>query len=101
MVQDVKKFSIKVDVVLQNPPFGIQKKGNDRAFLDKAMEVAIVIYSFHKSESKQFIEKFAAERGYKIMGYWELDFPIKATQKFHKKKIHRFSVGCWCIEKVR
>ena len=99
LVQDVKEFSGKADVVVQNPPFGVQRKGNDRVFLDKAMETAPVVYSFHKSESNKFIEAFSAERGYRISGCWNFDFPIKATQKFHTRRIYRFKVGCWRLEK--
>ena len=99
LVQDIMDFSGKGDVVIQNPPFGVQNRGNDRAFLKKAMETAPVVYSFHKSESNKFIEAFSAERGYVVNGYWEFDFPIKATQKFHTRRIYRFKVGCWRIER--
>ena len=99
LVKDVKEFSGKGDVVMQNPPFGVQNKGNDRAFLNKAMETAPVVYSFHKSESNKFIKAFSAERGYIVNGYWEFNFPIKATQKFHTRRIYRFKVGCWRLEK--
>jgi|TARA_B100001971_G_C18025324_1_gene449658 putative methylase len=99
LVQDIKEFSGRGDVVIQNPPFGVQTRGNDRAFLNKAMETAPVVYSFHKSESNKFIKAFSAEKGYVVRGYWEFDFPIKATQKFHTKKIYRFKVGCWRLEK--
>lgn len=99
LVQDINKFFGKGDVVMQNPPFGVQNKGNDRVFLNKAMETAPVVYSFHKSESNKFIEAFSAEKGYVVNGYWEFDFPIKATQKFHTKRIYRFKVGCWRLEK--
>ena len=101
LVQDVKKFSGKGDVVIQNPPFGVQRKGNDRVFLEKSMEIAPVCYSFHKSESNKFIKSFSTEKGYVINGYWEFDFPIKATQKFHTRRIYRFKVGCWRLEKER
>jgi putative methylase len=99
LVQDIKEFSGKGDVVIQNPPFGVQRKGSDRVFLEKAMEIAPVVYSFHKSESNKFIKSFSAEKGYVINGYWEFEFPIKATQKFHTRRIYRFKVGCWRLEK--
>ena len=47
----------------------------------------------------QDIEAFSTERGYEISNYWEFDFPIKSTQKFHTRRIYRFKVGCWRLKK--
>jgi len=98
--KDVQEFNEKVDVVIQNPPFGTRKKHADRDFLMKAFEIAPVIYSFHKTTSENFLKKIAEDNNYKITHYWKFNFPIKASQLFHKKKIHRISVGCWRLEKI-
>lgn len=93
--QDIKDYGKKAEVIIQNPPFGTKKEHADRIFLEKAFSVAPVIYSMHKVESKGFIQQLSKERGYRITHYWEYDFQLKATQKFHKRKIHRIKVGCW------
>ena len=98
--KDVKDFNEKADVVLENPPFGVQKKHADKPFLEKAFRTANVIYSFHKAESKQFIEKLAKDNGFEVTNYFEYDFLIKLTQKFHTRKSYRFKVGCWRMEKL-
>jgi putative methylase len=98
---DVSDFAQKVDVVIQNPPFGTKQKHADRDFLIKAFSIADVIYSFHKATSKDFMQKISADHGFKISHYWEYDFPLKATHLFHKKKIHRIKVGCWRLEKIQ
>lgn len=95
IVQDVKGFNEKVNTVIQNPPFGTKQKHADRDFLMKAFDIADVIYSFHKATSNIFIEKISADNGFKIANYYKFDFPIKASQFFHKRKIHRINVGCW------
>src|SRR4030042_515083 len=46
--QDIRNLKKKSDVVIQNPPFGVQKSHTDKLFLLKAMETAPKIYSFHK-----------------------------------------------------
>ncbi len=101
VVEDVKKFNMKnVDLVLQNPPFGVKVKHADRLFLEKAMELSPVIYSFHKIESRGFIDGISRDKGYKISHFWSFDFPLKMMLKHHKRKIHRIKVGCWRLEKL-
>jgi len=101
IVSDINDFKTKADIVLQNPPFGIKgKKHADKIFLEKAFETADVIYSFHKAESKQFIQSLSKDKGFRITNYWEFDWPIKMTMKHHIKKIHRVKVGCWRLEKL-
>ncbi|MEK6916917.1 MAG: METTL5 family protein [Nanoarchaeota archaeon] len=100
LCQNVKDFNQKVDVVLQNPPFGVKSEHADKAFLEKAFEIADVVYSFHKLSTQEFIEKFATANGFKITHFFKLDFPLKRTQEFHTKKIQRIEVGCWRFQKV-
>ncbi len=98
--QDVKEFQQKVDVVIQNPPFGTRQKHADREFLMQAFTLAPVVYTFHKTTSKDFMSRIAEDNNFKVTHYWEFDFPLKATQLFHKKRIQRIKVGCWRLERV-
>lgn len=99
--KEVLDFNEKVDIVIQNPPFGIQGKTHaDRAFLERAFAIAPVVYSFHKAESKRFVEALAKDNGFRVTNYWEYAWPIKQTMSFHAKKIHRIKVGLWRLEKV-
>jgi len=41
------------DTVLQNPPFGVQRKGADRKFLEKSLELGDRVYSLHKSGKRK------------------------------------------------
>lgn len=81
--EDVKKFSEKFDTVLQNPPFGGQKKHADRIFLEKAEEIAKVVYTLHNANTENFVRKFV--RG-KITFEKKYDFRIKHLFSFHRKK---------------
>jgi len=100
LCQDITNFNEKVDVVLENPPFGVKVRHADRGFLEKAVSLAPVIYSFHKSESKKFIESFAKDKNYKVSHIWKFDFPLKASLKFHKRRIYRIDVSCFRLEKL-
>ncbi|MBW3023080.1 METTL5 family protein [Candidatus Woesearchaeota archaeon] len=94
----IKDFGGKSDTVIQNPPFGTKTKHADKEFLSKAFETAQVVYSFHKLETRDFIEKFAEDNEFEITALFEYNFPLKATQFFHTRKIHRIKVGCWRFE---
>lgn len=95
---DIGSFNEKVDVVLQNPPFGIKKKHADRAFLNKAAEIAEVVYSFHKSESAGFAKSFMEARGFRLTHAWNYELALKATQKYHISRIKRIKVSCLRFE---
>lgn len=97
---DIKDFDEKVEVIIQNPPFGTKQKHADKIFLEKAFEVSKTIYSIHKITSKDFIRAISKDYNFEIEGLWEYDFELKQTQKFHKKRIQRIKVGCWKLEKI-
>jgi len=97
---DITDFNEIVDVVIQNPPFGIKKKHADKAFLEKAFLVGKVVYSFHKTESKNFAEKLANDYKFKLTESWNYDFPLKQTAKFHTRKLHRIKASCFRFEKI-
>ena len=95
------KDSVKVEVLLQNPPFGTKVRHNDILFLEKALETSPVVYSFHKSETKRFLERFSAKKNAKITHVWDFKFPLKATFIFHRRQIHRINVSCFRFERFK
>ncbi len=97
--QDVNKFDEQVDLVVMNPPFGVKVRHMDKIFLKKAFKVGKVVYSFHKTESKKFLESFSKDNNFKITNTFDFNFPLKATMSFHSKRIKRISVSCFRFEK--
>lgn len=95
----ISKFSLKADMVLQNPPFGVQFAHADRAFLIKAMESADLVYSFHKLESESFVKKLSMDHGFDARLCLRYKLPLKNTMGFHTKSRHYVDVGCFRIEK--
>ena len=89
------KKVIKGDIVVENPPFGTKVRHADIMFLEKALEIASVVYSLHKSESKGFLERFADKRNAKMTHAWKYELPLKAAFGFHTRRIHRISVSCF------
>ena len=97
---NVEAFNKKVDVVIQNPPFGVKSEHADKVFLKKAFKISNVIYSFHKTTSEKFIDAISKDNGFKITHFFKFDFPLKQTMDFHKKRIQKSEVGCWRMEKI-
>ena len=85
-------------VVIQNPPFGAQKKHADRIFLDKALEIGDVIYTIHNYPTKDFVMKYVEDKGGKITHIYEASFRIPAIYEFHKKKVVDIPVVVFRIE---
>ena len=97
--QDVADFNKKIELVIENPPFGVKNRHADRVFLKKAFEVGKVIYSFHKSSSKKFVESLSMENGFRVTNIFDFEFPLKATLSYHTRKIKRIKVSCFRLEK--
>ena len=97
---DVNDFNEKVDVVFQNPPFGTKNEHIDKIFLEKAFSIADVIYSFHKLSTRKFVEAISKDNNFEITHFFKFAFPLKQTQFYHTKKIHKIDVGCWRFHKL-
>jgi len=88
IVEDIQNFYEEGDTVIQNPPFGAQKKGKknaDRFFIKKAIESAPVVYSFHIKETEEFIEKYFGSLGGYITHKFYYSFNIPKIYDFHNK----------------
>ena len=97
----IDSFHHKVDVVLQNPPFGVQKEHADKLFLEKAMQVADVIYTIHKVESQGFLTALSTDLGFRISHFLKADFTLSKTQAFHRKESYTVPAGIWRLERHR
>jgi putative methylase len=120
VVGDIEVIHGNFDTVLQNPPFGVQKRRADRKFLEKALEIGKVIYSLHKhpeadktfvkklKQSKTgavqvvpnpFLKNFIERQGGKIKGVYAMVMTVPYMFNFHRKKKHEFIVDLFIIEK--
>jgi len=83
--QAVENIEDKFDTVIMNPPFGSQRPGADKIFLEKAMNIATDIWTIHLSETRKFIEKLVEKNNCEIIELYEFDYPLKNTMTFHSK----------------
>jgi len=83
---DVKDFPEACDTVLQNPPFGAQRRGADEPFLERALAVAPVAYSFHNAETQDWVERKVAALGGVVTDRLPFAFPIPHMFPHHRKE---------------
>jgi predicted RNA methylase len=84
-VQDLQ-LNTTFDTVVMNPPFGTRIAGIDTIFLEKGMEYANVVYSLHKTSTRQHFVRKAEAEGWSMEVVAELRYDIPKTFKWHKQK---------------
>lgn len=119
VLADVDAIQGSFDTVLQNPPFGVQRKGADRKFLEKSLALGHRIYSLHKSGEgnrdfikklrrsgtkflpvppSPFLKRFIEKRGGKIEAVYATLMTIPYMFDFHRKRKHEFIVDLYILE---
>jgi putative methylase len=88
------------DTVLQNPPFGVQRRRADRKFIERSVELGRRIYSLHKAGegNREFIKRFIEKRGGKVMSIFTSKMQIPRLFEFHTRKTHAVQVDLYRIE---
>lgn len=88
------------DTVVMNPPFGAQRRNRhaDRIFLEKAFEIAPVVYSIHNVGSESFLRSFAP---HVAIVRFPVAFPLKRRFWFHKKEKKFIEVDIYRMERKR
>jgi putative methylase len=81
----VDKVSGNWNTCIMNPPFGSQTKHADLPFLDRAMDVADVIYSIHNSGTLPFLRQRIEKAGHIPDLEKNYKFEIPHTFEFHRK----------------
>lgn len=102
IASDVECLRGKFDTAIQNPPFGVKRRGADRAFVKKALELAHVVYSLHKHEDKsiEFIKRMVEREGGRITGLFRLNLRIPWTFEFHRRKSYVVKVDLYRLERT-
>jgi putative methylase len=117
---DIDAVCGEFDTALQNPPFGVQKRGADRKFLEKALDSGKAVYSLHKStqdntaltrklkphrddvlqvSASPFFRRFVEKRGKCIKAVYPMVMTIPYMFSFHTKRRHEFTVDLYVIRR--
>ena len=97
----IENIDKKYDTVIMNPPFGSQRPGADRAFLEKSLEIGKRIWSIHMAETKNFVKDFIEKNSGEIITAYEFDFPIKNSMPFHTKNVSNQKAILYHIASLR
>lgn len=99
---DISNFKENADTVIQNPPFGAQKahrKEADRLFMEKSLEVAPIVYSFHLADTQEFVRNYFLKKGGEVTHTFQYHFPIPKIYEFHQKEKVEVDVVVFRVEK--
>lgn len=115
---DINTVLGKFDTVLQNPPFGVQKRGADRVFLKKALQVADTVYTLHNHpftdeplasrlknagllqvNASPFIARFVEKHGGIIDAVYAMLLAIPYMFDFHTKARSEIIIDLYVIRK--
>ena len=69
-----------------NPPFGTRIAGIDTKFVLKGMANSNVVYSLHKTSTREHFVRLAASNGFRLEVLAEVRYALPKTHKFHKSK---------------
>jgi len=107
---NVSDFSLNKDFLfpevqvttIMNPPFGVQRKAADRAFLTSAFAFSDVIYSIHLDHQEvfKFISNFVNKNGWEISYSFPFQMRLERSFPFHSKKMKEINVRIYRIIKV-
>ena len=100
IVADIDVIKGTFDTILQNPPFGVQRKRADRQFITKSLELSSIISSFHKGgeSNREFIKRFIEGHGGRVTNIFPLKIEIPRMFKFHTKRKRSIQVDLYRIE---
>lgn len=115
---DVNAVAGKFDTVVQNPPFGVQKHGADRIFLEKALQVADSVYSLHNHpftdenlvkriranagllqvKASPFFTRFVEAHGGRIEAVYVMPLSIPRMFAFHTKARSKTIISLYVLK---
>ena len=97
-VADVSSVHEPFDTVLMNPPFGAQTRHADRPFIDAAMDLGKVVYTFLNAPSEPFVRRRIETTGSRITDRLEYRFPIPHLFSFHRRDVRAQEVLLYRVE---
>jgi len=94
---EIEKVNGGFDAVIMNPPYGTRTSHADTRFLEKAFQLAPVVYSVHKSATREFLVQFVKRSGWEVDQVRSMRMEIPHLFEFHEKKRGRVEVDLYRI----
>ena len=97
VVSDIDEVEGKYDTVIMNPPYGTRSPHLDVKFLERAFELAPVLYSIHKSSTRDYLRSFIEKKNRKVDFVRSMSLHIPHLLPFHQKKWKNVTVDLYRI----
>ncbi len=97
LLSDINEVCGRFDVAVMNPPYGTRTSHADTKFLERAFELAPVIYSIHKASTRGFLLRFVKNHGWRIEEARNMKMKIPHLFDFHQKKWQSVDVDLYRI----
>ena len=97
IVSDIAEVVGRYDTVIMNPPYGTRSPHLDVRFLEWGFELAPVLYSIHKSSTRQFLRSVIAKKGRRVDAVRSMSLNIPHLFPFHHKKWDNVEVDLYRI----
>lgn len=86
VLMDIDTLRGPVDTVVMNPPFGTKRPHADIRFLQSALKIGKVVYSIHKTTTREHLDHWFREQGSRAELIMTTKMEIPHQFSFHKKK---------------
>ena len=90
-----------VDMVIMNPPWGVQTKRADRVFFETIFAMKIPLIHFIHSIDAEHLLPLARENGYELHSIYQDDFRLPAAYAHHLKNKASTRIRCYRLEKKK
>lgn len=99
----VPMVSLRADLVVQNPPFGVKRRGSDRAFLEAALQSGKIAYSVHFAalSGREYLQRFIEQHGGNLSSIIPITVKIRHTLPQHRKRLHEVRAEIYKINVTR
>jgi predicted RNA methylase len=97
LVSDIDAVEGKYDTVIMNPPYGTRSPHLDVRFLERAFELAPILYSIHKSSTRDYLRGVIAKKHRKVEAVRSMSLNIPHLFPFHRRKWGNVKVDLYRI----
>src|SRR5207302_8639132 len=91
-VADVSSVHEPFDTVLMNPPFGAQTRHADRPFIDAALDLGKLVYTFLNAPSEPCVRRRIETTGRRVTDRLEYGFRLPHWFSFHRRDVRAHEV---------
>ena len=95
------RLDAAIDMVIMNPPWGVQTPRADRAFFETIFAMEIPLVHFIHSIDAEHLLPLAKANGYELHSIYQDDFRLPAAYAHHSKNKASTRIRCYRLEMMK